>query len=109
MYSWTMPGEYYAMKQTTFSDPRLYTFANMAYHANTEVGCNYEQCVDENNFVIEASVMCIYEKGVPDGAVLYEEGDGTGCENSPTVCDVAGSTCGGVLCELAPRNPPSLL
>ncbi|KAK6029815.1 SCP-like protein [Ostertagia ostertagi] len=62
MYQWTMPGEYYAMNQQVFDDNRLYTFANMAYQDIYEVGCNYEQCVDENNFVIEASVMCIYNK-----------------------------------------------
>ncbi|PIO72569.1 hypothetical protein TELCIR_05492 [Teladorsagia circumcincta] len=112
MYQWTMPGEYYAMKKRTFTDPRLYTFANMAYHANYEVGCNYEQCVDENNFVIEASVMCIYStkyQTVPPNAVLYQKGDGTGCEKTPRVCKVKGSKCGGLLCELAPRDPPSLL
>ncbi|PIO73088.1 SCP-like protein [Teladorsagia circumcincta] len=108
MYQWTMPAEYYDTKRA-YKDYRVYTYANMAYQDIYEVGCNYEQCVDENNFVIEASVVCVYNKLVPKGAILYQKGDGTGCEKTPKVCKVKGSTCGGLLCELPPRNPPSLL
>ncbi|PIO55914.1 hypothetical protein TELCIR_22695 [Teladorsagia circumcincta] len=108
MYQWTMPGEYYEMNQRVFDDDRLYTFANMAYQDIYEVGCNYEQCVDENNDVVDAAVACIYNKKVPEGATLYELGDTNGCENTPDVCTVPNAKCEGLLCEV-PRDTPSFL
>ncbi|KAK6024414.1 SCP-like protein [Ostertagia ostertagi] len=62
MYRWTLPAQYYFMKDTRYESDRLYTFANMAHHEIYELGCNYEQCGDSFGGVGEAVFACVYNK-----------------------------------------------
>ncbi|KAK6016827.1 hypothetical protein OSTOST_17685, partial [Ostertagia ostertagi] len=88
MYRWTLPAQYYFMKDTRYESDRLYTFANMAHHEIYELGCNYEQCGDSFGGVGEAVFACVYNKKAPKKTDLYQKGDKTGCASAAKVKDV---------------------
>ncbi|KAK6052191.1 SCP-like protein [Cooperia oncophora] len=107
---WLLPTESYPIdgvkyNVSLYGSSNLYTFANMAYDKIYEVGCNYEECPNGND--IRASLICIYNKKVPDYAPLYEVGDKdpdqAGCNKDDNVCqhlNLPKATCDDLLCKL---------
>ncbi|KAK6051531.1 hypothetical protein COOONC_10964, partial [Cooperia oncophora] len=107
--AWLAPTDNYALgPNATFTDKRLYSFANMVYEKIYEVGCNYEQC--ESGGLTKASLMCIYNTNVPLYTKLYEIGSTNqtiaGCAWNNAVCkhlqlpNPEPAICDDLLCKL---------
>ncbi|EYC32517.1 hypothetical protein Y032_0003g1625 [Ancylostoma ceylanicum] len=99
---WYLPVLYYGLrnKDNKFTDPRLYTFANLAYSKNTLFGCHYAKCQNPGRIV----VTCMYDKIVPNNEVIYEPG--TACVNDQDCTTYPQSTCKESLCTIPKPNPP---
>ncbi|ETN71525.1 hypothetical protein NECAME_19283, partial [Necator americanus] len=55
--SWINAGRIYGIQnsENVYNDPRMYTFANMAYAKSLRFGCAYTECG-----VNEAHISCVY-------------------------------------------------
>nr|AAO63577.1 secreted protein 5 precursor [Ancylostoma caninum] len=100
---WYLPVIYYGQRDAAnkFTDPRLYTFANLAYDKNTALGCHYAKCQGPDRIVIS----CMYNNVVPDNAVIYEPG--TACVKDADCTTYPQSTCKDSLCIIPTPHPPN--
>ncbi|EPB77687.1 SCP-like protein [Ancylostoma ceylanicum] len=99
--NWYQSVVYYGQhnQDNKFTDPRLHTFANLAYSKNTAFGCHYTRCPDK------AVVTCMYNNIVPNNAVIYEKG--AACTNNQDCTTYPQSTCSNGLCVIPTLNPPN--
>ncbi|KIH51009.1 hypothetical protein ANCDUO_18908, partial [Ancylostoma duodenale] len=98
---WFLPAVQYGLRDSDnkFTDPRLYTFANLAYSKNTALGCHYVKCPDR------VVITCMYNNVVPNNAVIYEKG--TACTSNQECTTYPQSSCENKLCVLSTLNPPN--
>ncbi|ETN83996.1 hypothetical protein NECAME_17293 [Necator americanus] len=56
--SWINAGRIYGIQnsENVYSDPQMYTFANMAYAKTLRIGCAYAKCAND----MEAHISCVY-------------------------------------------------
>ncbi|EYC37208.1 hypothetical protein Y032_0815g2497 [Ancylostoma ceylanicum] len=71
--SWYRPVMVYGLNANTkFDDPRLESFANIAYDKNLGVGCYYAAC--PAGAPTKAVFACVYNSYVSPNQILYETG-----------------------------------
>ncbi|KAL6732446.1 hypothetical protein Aduo_003206 [Ancylostoma duodenale] len=55
-----------------YTDPRLESFANMAFYKNTAVGCHYAECRGHNT--ARKVITCMYDNVITPSDFIYQKG-----------------------------------
>ncbi|EYC02185.1 hypothetical protein Y032_0101g3352 [Ancylostoma ceylanicum] len=94
---WYLPVVHYGLREpnNVYADPRLFTFANLAYDKQVAVGCAYKECPNPSTRGI---ATCFYNFVVPPNAQLWEHGKACAFDTDCTYSGYPGSTCNNGLC-----------
>ncbi|RCN52264.1 SCP-like protein, partial [Ancylostoma caninum] len=86
---WYQPVIQHGLKDpgNKFTDPRLQSFANLAHHKTTKVGCHYAKCSKPDRVVIG----CMYNNPIQPNEVIYPKG--TPCTKNDDCTVYNPSTC----------------
>ncbi|EYC28912.1 hypothetical protein Y032_0007g3495 [Ancylostoma ceylanicum] len=100
---WYQPVKQYGLNDPDykFTDPRLQSFANLAHHKTTAMGCHYEKCANPDRVVIG----CMYNQPIKPNDVIYPKG--TPCTKDEDCTVYNPSTCNtkNQLCKTTAKTP----
>ncbi|EPB70748.1 SCP-like protein [Ancylostoma ceylanicum] len=104
---WYLPVVHYGLREpnNVYADPRLFTFANLAYDKQVAVGCAYKECPNPSTRGI---ATCFYNFVVPPNAQLWEHGKACAFDTDCTYSGYPGSTCNNGLCVRPGNTLPAV-
>ncbi|RCN52261.1 hypothetical protein ANCCAN_01694 [Ancylostoma caninum] len=96
---WYMPVYRYGLNDANnmYTDPRLESFANMAFYKNTAVGCHYAECPGHNS--ARKVITCMYDNVITPSDFIYQKGfpcrTNADCSfYTSSTCDLTTGLCG---------------
>ncbi|RCN52265.1 SCP-like protein [Ancylostoma caninum] len=100
---WYQPVIQHGLKdpENKFTDPHLQSFANLAHHKTTKVGCHYAKCSKPDRVVIG----CMYNNPIQSNEVIYPKGTPCTKDDDCTVYNPSTCNTNTQLCRTNAKTP----